>query len=290
MKLNDRFLHAADGTRIAYGVAGKGPALVLTNGLTTTTNFWSHLWPMWIERHTVVTWDYPGHGESAPAVSEVAASIEEQPRTLRRILDTLGIQRATHVGFSVGCQVVLEMYRQFPECCSALVALLGTAEHALSSTGLWLPAPILSFLFEKTPRAAFTPGFRALAQFADTDFGLTLGRRLGLIGSVSSADMRGVIQHFSKLDPATMRMMALSAEAHSAFDVLARLRVPLLIVAGDKDPFAPVDRIGQCMHQAATGSDFVRLPDGTHTAMLDHAPEIAAAVERFLAADAVVMA
>ena len=290
MKLNDRFLHAADGTRIAYGVAGSGPALVLSNGLTTTTNFWARLWPMWIERDTVVTWDDPGHGASAPACTREGASIEEQPRILTRILDTLGIARATQVGFSVGCQVVLEMYRQSPQRCSALVALLGTAEHAISSTGMWLPAPILSQLFKSTPESLFGHGFRGLAQFANTELGLELGRRLGLVGSASAADMRGVIEHFSELDPATMRNMALSAEAHSAFDVLSRLRVPLLIVAGDKDPFAPVDRIGLRMHQAAHGSELVRLPEGTHTAMLDHAPQIAAALERFLAGGAVVRA
>ncbi len=286
MRLNDRFLEAADGTRIAYGVAGSGPALVLTNGLTTTSNFWAALEPLWCEQHTVITWDYPGHGESAPSRTDKGASIEAQPHTLARILDALGIARASHVGFSVGCQVVLEMYRQFPERCSALVTLLGTAEHAIRSTGLWLPAPILSLLLEKTPPAVFEPGFRALAQFANSDLGLALGRRLGLVGSATSEDMRGVLEHFGRLHPATMRTMARSADAHSAFDLLSQLRVPLLIVAGDKDPFAPVDRIGLPMHAAAAGSQLVRLPQGTHTAMLDHAPEIAAAVERFLARSA----
>jgi pimeloyl-ACP methyl ester carboxylesterase len=290
MKLNDRFLHAADGTRIAYGVAGKGPALVLSNGLTTTSNFWARLWPTWIERHTVVTWDYPGHGASSPACTPQGASIEEQPRILARILDTLGIARATHVGFSLGCQVVFEMYRQFPQRCSALVALLGTAEHAISSTRMWVPAPVLLRLFKNTPSAMFEPGFRGLAQFANTEIGLKVGRGLGLVGSASAADMRGVLEHFSQLDPATMRTMALSAEEHSAFDVLSRLRVPLLVVAGDKDPFAPADRIGLPMHRAAHGSELVRLPEGTHTAMLDHAPQIAAAVERFLTGGAVIRA
>ncbi len=282
MKRNDRFITAPDGTSIAYGVAGQGPALVLTNGLTTDASFWARLWPIWIERYTVVTWDLPGHGESEPVRTPQGASIRAQPRILAGILDALGIAEATHVGFSVGCQIVLEMYRQFPARCSALVALLGTAEHAITSTALWLPAPIVSTLFHQTPDSLFVAGCRGLSQFASLDVGLAVGRKLGLVGTASDRDMREVIDHFGKLDPLTMRTIACSAEAHSAFDVLSRLEVPLLIVAGDKDPFAPVQSIGMPMHRAALASELVRLPEGTHTAMLDHAPEIAASVERFL--------
>jgi pimeloyl-ACP methyl ester carboxylesterase len=283
MSINDRTIEAHDGTRIAYSVVGDGPALVLTNGLTTTTSFWSRLRPMWSKRYTVVTWDYPGHGRSEPTRTPAGASIEAQPQTIRRIMDALGVEQATHVGFSVGCQVILEMARQFPERCRALVALLGTSEHAISSTGLWLPAPIVSTLFHKTPEAVFAPGFRVLAKFANTNFGLSLGRKLRLVGSASESAMRGVTEHFLALDPDTMRVMAQSAERHSAFDVLSTLELPLLIVAGDKDPFAPVERVGLRMHEAAPGSELVRLAEGTHTAMLDHAEDIYEAVERFLA-------
>ena len=40
---NHLTVSAPDGTTIAYSVAGKGPALVLTNGLTTTSFFWKYL-------------------------------------------------------------------------------------------------------------------------------------------------------------------------------------------------------------------------------------------------------
>jgi pimeloyl-ACP methyl ester carboxylesterase len=290
MKPNDRSLLAADGTRIAYGVAGKGPALVLTNGLTTTSNFWARLWPIWKERFTVVTWDYPGHGTSGPGMSEHGATIEAQPDTIARIMAALGIESAAQIGFSIGCQVVFEMYRQFPERVNAIAALLGTAEHAISRTAIWLPAPIVAQLFQHTPQRMFGPGFRALGRFANTQIGISLGRKLRLVGTASRDDMRGITEHFLTLDPKTMRSLALSAEAHSAFDVLPTIDVPFLIVAGDSDPFAPADRVGLPMHRAAPRSQLLRLPAGTHTAMLDHAQEIASAVERLLARQASVAA
>jgi pimeloyl-ACP methyl ester carboxylesterase len=288
--LNDRTLLAEDGTRIAYGVAGNGPALVLTNGLTTTTNFWARLWPIWKERFTVITWDYPGHGASEPSQSAEGASIEAQARTLARVMDAAGSPQAAQVGFSIGCQVVLELYRQAPERCSAIAALLGTSEHAISSTGLWLRASVVARLFEQSPKALFGPGFHALGLFANTRIGLSLGRKLRLVGTASAHDMRGVTKHFLQLDAATMRSLALSAEAHSAFDVLPTIDVPFLIVAGDKDPFAPVERVGLAMHRAAPRSQLLRLPEGTHTAMLDHVQEIADAVEGLLGSSRSVVA
>lgn len=124
MLVLDRSVRAPDGTRIAYNVAGSGPALVLTNGLTTTGTFWKYLRPAWLEKHTVVAWDLPGHGASEPAKTAQGASIEAQPALLARVMDAAGVERATPIGWSVGCQIVLEMYRQFPERCAAIVTVL----------------------------------------------------------------------------------------------------------------------------------------------------------------------
>src|SRR4051812_48226154 len=136
---NDLTITAPDGTKLAYAVAGSGPALVLTNGLTTSSFFWQYLRPRWLSRHTVLTWDLPGHGRSGPAQSDRSASIQGLPALLAQLMDTAGIERATQVGWSVGCQAVFEMYRQFPERCNALVTLFGPAEHALRNTALPIP-------------------------------------------------------------------------------------------------------------------------------------------------------
>jgi pimeloyl-ACP methyl ester carboxylesterase len=77
--------------------------------------------------------------------------------------------------------------------------------------------------------------------------------------------------------------MLLSAEAHSTLDVLPTLLVPLLIMAGGRDQFAPLARVGALMHEAARRSEMVLLDDATHTALLDHSDQIGDAVDRFLA-------
>lgn len=283
LSINRDFVLAPDGTRIAYRAEGLGPALVLTNGLTTTTTFWDHLRPRWLAAHRVVTWDLPGHGRSEPAATAEGARIEALPAIVDRVMDAAGVARATQVGWSTGCQVVFETYRRFPSRCDALVALLGPAGRVLDTATLPLGGAALYRLLRYTPSAVFAPVFRVLARNADASRTVAIGRRLGLIGrETSQHDARRLLSHLQELDPATVQRLAQSAQEHSAHDVLGHLGVPLLVIAGDRDPFAPAEQVGVPLHRAAPGSELVRLPRGTHTALLDHSELIAETVEDFV--------
>jgi pimeloyl-ACP methyl ester carboxylesterase len=279
---NDRTLLAPDGTTIAFGVSGSGPAIVLTNGLATSSYFWKYLAPLWAARHTVITWDMPGHGQSGPARSDVSASIEGMPAIIERVMQAAGQERAVQIGWSVGCQVVLEMYRQRAARCQALVLLFGPAAHALSGTRLPLSGATLDSLLRSPVGLGFANVLLKGAQVARVPGIVPLVRQLGLVGTASDEDVHGLIREMMYMHAATARKLACSAEDHSGIDVLRRLAVPLLIMAGDRDPFAPPASIGERMHELAKGSEYVRLPEGTHSALLDHVPQIAGTVDQFL--------
>jgi pimeloyl-ACP methyl ester carboxylesterase len=277
-----RRYRAADGTELAYWVRGSGPPLVLTNGLTTTTNFWSHLAPRWERKHRVLSWDLPGHGASSPARSPASALIAEQPELLVRLMDEAGIERAPQIGWSTGCQVVLEMYRRYPERCSALVLLLGSAGRVLSTATLPLPGSAIDWLVRRTPQSLFGAATRVLARVAHGPGGQLAPRAFGLIGKrTTRADAAQITEHLRRIDASTVQLMIASAHAHSAWETLPSIAVPVLIIAGDLDPFAPADSVGVRMHALCPQSELLRLPLGTHTALLDHADEIAAAVDDF---------
>jgi pimeloyl-ACP methyl ester carboxylesterase len=280
----ERTFIARDGTRIAYTVAGDGSAFVLTNGLTTTTSFWKYVRPIWLRNHTVITWDLPGHGRSGPAQSSATARVEAQPALVIGILDALGIERAVHIGWSTGCQLVLEVYRQFPERCARLALLFGPAGRVFETTRL----PLLGPWFERFVRAAPPAAFEVLCALVSRALvapgSIPLGRALKLIGQhTRESDARQVLEHIGTVHPRTLREMLVSLQAHSAQALLPRLQVPLLILAGDEDPFAPSELVGVPMSAAASGSELIRLPQGTHTALLDEPEWIARVVEEFAA-------
>jgi pimeloyl-ACP methyl ester carboxylesterase len=185
------------------------------------------------------------------------------------------------VGWSTGCQLVLEMYRQLPERCSALALLFGPAGRVLETTGLPLPGAWFAPLVRAAPARAFELLCSGISQAIVRAPAIPLGRALRLIGSrTRDADVRDVLAHIGTVDPNTLRAMLLSLQAHSAHDMLPHVRVPLLILAGDRDPFALSTRVGVAIHEAAPGSELVRMKDATHTALLDEPEAIADAVDR----------
>src|SRR5262249_28760550 len=160
LSINDRYLVAHDGTRIAYRVEGSGPALVLTNGLTTTTTFWKYLRPRWLQKHTLLTWDLPGHGNSGPAQSAEGASFPGQPRFLAAVMRAAGLSHAAQIGWSTGAQVVLETYRQFPALCDSLSLLLGGAGNVLTTSRLPVGGALIDRLARDLPEPVFAATFR----------------------------------------------------------------------------------------------------------------------------------
>jgi len=280
---NNHRVTADDGTVIAYSVSGEGPALVLTNGLTTSSFFWKYLRTGWIAHHRVITWDLPGHGRSGPARSSLSATIAGQPALLAKVMAAAGVTQATQIGWSVGCQVVLEVYRQRPELCNALITLFGPAEHALRNTALPVPGSWLEALLGHSRGTYFAMLVQRLAQAATLPGAAAVLRKTGIIGEdTSTADLRQLINDLGAVHSSTGRRMAVSAEAHSAWDVLGAVHVPYLIMAGDRDAFAPPRRVAMRMHGASPGSELVRLPRATHTALLDHADQIAVVIDDFI--------
>lgn len=285
MTTNDLALSAFDGTRIAYRIEGSGPPLVLTNGLTTSMSFWKYIRPIWLRRHTIVTWDLPGHGRSGPALSAEVARFEAHPRIIQQIMRATGIERAAQIGWSTGSQSVLETYRQMPALCQSLVLLLGGAGRALDHTRLPLGGESIDWLARKLPKAAFVGMFHALTAAFRSPAAPIAGRLFGLVGpELSHADLREVTDHIATVDPLTLQRMLCSSQEHDAHGVLSSLHVPCLIVAGEQDPFAPAALVGERLRRAAPGSELVRLAGATHTAMLEQPEHIAELIERFLQA------
>lgn len=281
--VNDRTTAAADGTELAYHVAGRGPALALTNGITTSNFFWLYLQPRWTRSFSVINWDLKGHGRSGPARTPAAADIPALADDLLRVLDAAGAARATLVGFSLGCQVCLEAYRRDPGRVDALVLLLGPAGRVFD-TALGPAGKLLHRAIERMPGRAFELSLRGLQRVVGSPVAFRLGRGLRLIGpEAARADVQRYIDHFTRdLDPPTLAAMALAAQRHTAEDLLADIRVPTLLVGGGRDVFAPGARVADRLQRQIPGSELLHLPYGTHTSLFEHHVEIGAAVEDFL--------
>src|SRR5512137_1739492 len=79
-----------DGVELAVQVAGRGPAVLIGNGIGVTSPgldlLVDHLRP----RHRVITWDYRGTGASTVPHRHVELSMQRHARDALEALDALG--------------------------------------------------------------------------------------------------------------------------------------------------------------------------------------------------------
>lgn len=200
-----------------------------------------------------------------------------------RVLDAAGVRQAVVCGYSMGCQVAVEIQRRAPERVVGLALLLGPAGRVFD-TALGPAGTALRHLLRITPGPAMGAIMPGLARAGQAPVGPWLGRKLGFLGGdVRPEDVAAIVGHWGRLHGPSVRHLALSAAHHDVRDHLQHIHVPTLIVAGDLDVFAPARKVGRALAGAIPGARYVHMPHGTHSSTLEHADEILEALERFLA-------
>ena len=241
---------SVDGDRVAYRVAGKGPLLLLVHGMAGSSVTWRHVMPALAERFTVLAPDLLGQGRSDKPRGEY--SLGAHANTLRDLMDTLGFERATLVGQSLGGGVAMQFAYQFPGRCERLVLV--------DSGGL---GPEVTFYL----RMLTLPGFEWVFPLFCTprlrDAGRRIGTWLGRAGVRSTPARQEVWRSYASLADAASRraffrslrdVIDFRGQAVSALGRLHRAaKLPTLIVWGAQDPFIPVSH-AVAAHEAIPGS------------------------------------
>ena len=258
--------------------AGSGPVLLLIHGMAGTCANWEAVIEPLAINHTVIAPDFPGHGASAPGGGDY--SLGSLASGLRDLMLTLGHERASLVGHSLGGGVALQFTYQFPEMVERL---------ALVSSGGLGPdvSPIL--------RAAALPGaelFISATAGVGSRVGSVVGRGLGLVGLRPNADLAEVTRGYATLtDPArrkafvaTLRsVVGTEGQRVAALDKLYLAEtLPLLIVWGENDPIIPVAHAHEA-HAQLPGSRLEIFEDAGHVPQLERPGRFIAVLERFIA-------
>ena len=126
-----RFCHSADGTRLAYAIAGSGPPLVKASNWLNHLEFdwespvWMHFFKELAGRYRLIRYDARGNGLSSWDVSDY--SLDRQVEDLRAVVDTLGLETFPLLGLSQGCAKAVAFAARFPERVTKLILLGGYA-------------------------------------------------------------------------------------------------------------------------------------------------------------------
>ena len=256
---------ALHGHRVRYLQAGTGPVLVLIHGITSTADTWVPAMAGLCRDHNVIAPDLLGHGASAKPRGDY--SLGAFASGVRDLLASLGHDRVTVVGHSLGGGIALQFAYQFPERTERLVLV--------SSGGLGRDVSILL-------RAAALPGAELVLPFLVPGW---LGRVVGGLGSIgariglrASQDVGEMVRGFLSLGDAESRAAFLHTlravidpggqRVNSHDRLYLAENLPTLIVWGDRDPIIPAAH-GIAAHASMPGSRLERFERAGHFPHLD---------------------
>ncbi|MEA2361905.1 MAG: hypothetical protein QOD71_1050 [Thermoleophilaceae bacterium] len=234
-ELKETLLH---GHRVAYRSAGSGPAIVLVHGITSTSATWEQVMPYLATRFTVIAPDLLGHGQSAKPRGDY--SLGAYASGVRDLMVSLGHERATFVGHSLGGGVVMQLAYQFPERCERLVLVdsggLGReVNFLLRSATLPLSEVVLPLLASSHILGAG----RAVSRLAGR-LGVRAGTDVAELAkghaSLADAEARAAFVHTLRtiVEPGGQRVNA-SDRLYLAQNI------PFMLVWGERDSIIPVE-------------------------------------------------
>jgi pimeloyl-ACP methyl ester carboxylesterase len=270
------------GHRAVYRAAGSGPTIVLIHGMVNSSRHWQEVAGQLAGSHRVVAPDLIGHGDSAAPRGDY--SLGAHAAGIRDLLTTIGVERATIVGHSLGGGVAMQFFYQFPQRTERLVLV--------SSGGLGREvSPLL--------RAAALPGASSLLRLAAqrrlVDAIDSAGGRLRARGISKGIYLEAVARALRPLqEPGSRRaflqtlrsVIDVHGQHVSARDRLYLLgEMPTLIAWGERDRTIPL-RHGREAEESIPRCRFETLPRAAHFPHLEDPDGLAAVLADFLATTA----
>ena len=273
-----------DKTQIAYNVSGNLNAkhtILFVNGLFCTESYWVFLQKEFSNSFKIITFDLRGHQHSESPTNPKNITIEACAKDISALLEHLDIDNAIITGFSLGVQIVFQFYGLYPQKCLAIIAVTGSYENPLATIyGLSIPSFIWKILlstlskgFPKTTQTAYQsafylPGIHFLAE----KFGAT---------KADKKYMQPFYEHQKHINVPTVLKLALAAVSNSTRKILPTVKVPTLVIGGEKDVFTPL-ALSETMQDYIPNAQFLVVKGGTHTTLLEQPKLIYSKIKTFL--------
>jgi pimeloyl-ACP methyl ester carboxylesterase len=236
-------IQGASGAQLAvtqYGPA-QGPAFLLTHGWGADQTEWSWILRSLPKGTRVVTWDLPGLGASTPPHGEY--SMTKLAADLDSVVASVQGGPVTLVGHSIGGMINLEYAKQHPERLGQQVQAIVQANTTYTNPVLTkkngertrkMQDPVIEPLLHAVSWAS--PVFRGLGWLAyQSGLAHIQMARQSFAGAQTWQQLDHMASYAWRSSPHVIARGVLAMLHWDASDVLARVKVPTLIISGEQD-------------------------------------------------------
>lgn len=241
---------------------GNGPPIVLVPGLAGGVGLLGPLAACLAQNYRVLA--YQLRGETDPFVLRRRFALTDLVNDLAEFLDSLCLERPVVLGVSFGGIIALQFAAQFPLRLSAVIA---------QGVDVTFAPSLLRRIAAIVLREFALPGD---SPFVNQFFNLFFGKRCD-----DPLLFEFVTRQCWQTDQSVMAYRFRLAEEMNLRPYLSAIRVPTLLLTGNLDILPTLAGLRELEERIANAAH-VYIPDAGHLAFVSHAPQMAAAVHRFL--------
>ena len=253
---------------LAVDEAGDGPLLVFMHGIGGNRTNWTEQVERFAdEGFRAVAWDARGYGGSDDYDGPLDFS--DFSRDLLRLLDHYGVEKAHLCGLSMGGRIAQDFHALFPERIATLTLVSTFAGQSN---------------FSPEERERFVAlRLKPLAEEGKEPKDIAPVVAKTLIGpNATEAQYQRLVASMAALHKDSYMKTVRATSMFERTADLASIKVPTLLVYGDGDSLTTPE-IGQRLHAAIAGSEYVVLPGAGHLVNLEQPKEFEDILLAFLA-------
>jgi pimeloyl-ACP methyl ester carboxylesterase len=264
-----------------------GPAIVLTHGWGLDSRAWNYLKRDLSDDFRLIVWDEPGLGKSTRPTSR-DYKLENLARDLEAVIKEAGDKPVILLGHSIGGMISLTL-------CGLLPVLLGGRVRGLvlthttptnpvrttSGAGFFtaIEKPVLMPLMYLT--IALSPLVWLMNWLSYFNGSAHLATKQSSFGGTETWEQIDFFTRFQpEASPAVMARGMLGMMRYDATRTLARISVPALVVAGDRDPVTKPEA-SERIRSGIPKARLVTLAPAKHLGLIEHHRRFAEVVREF---------
>lgn len=258
------------GQRLRIARLGSGPPLIFLHGYPDNLQIWSELAMRLSDQFEVIAFDWPGMGYSDAWPGGTTPF--HMAERLLKILDELGIERASLVGMDMGGQPALVFAAQHPERMHRLVVMNSLVlwdEKTSWEIQLLRKYGWNRFIIRNFPRLVFK---RCEMTFLPRGIRLPSELRADLWSSFSQSEVRSFIARLCAGYQGTLERLP---------ELYKKITCPTLVLWGERDQHFPPEHARR-LHKVIARSSLKIMPGAEHWMAWYLADTVADSIQSYL--------